>query len=28
MTSAIAAEYGRVVRGHVPRYEDWLEYVH
>ena len=28
MTSAIAAEYGRVVRGHVPSYEDWLEYVH
>ena len=28
MTSAIAAEYGRVVRGQVPRYEDWLEYVH
>lgn len=28
MTSAIAAEYGRVVRGHVPRYDDWLEYVH
>ena len=28
MTSAIAAEYGRVVRGHGPRYEDWLEYVH
>jgi len=28
MTSAIAAEYGRVVRGHVSRYEDWLEYVH
>ena len=28
MTSAIAAEYGRVVRGHSPRYEDWLEYVH
>lgn len=28
MTSAIAAEYGRVVRGHVPRYEEWLEYVH
>ena len=28
MTSASAAEYGRVVRGHVPRYEDWLEYVH
>ena len=28
MTTAIAAEYGRVVRGQVPRYEDWLEYVH
>lgn len=27
MTSAIAAEYGRVVRGHVLRYEDWLEHV-
>ena len=28
MTAAIAAEYGRVVRGQVPRYDDWLEYVH
>jgi branched-chain amino acid aminotransferase len=28
MTERIAAEYGRVVRGHVNRYEDWLEYVH
>ena len=28
MTSAIAAEYGRVVRGKNPDYEDWLEYVH
>jgi branched-chain amino acid aminotransferase len=28
MTVAIAAEYGRVVRGQVDRYKDWLEYVH
>ena len=28
MTAAIAAEYGRVVRGQNPRYEEWLEYVH
>jgi branched-chain amino acid aminotransferase len=28
MTSAIAAEYARAVRGQVDRYKDWLEYVH
>ncbi|CAB4595548.1 unannotated protein [freshwater metagenome] len=27
MTTAIAEEYGRVVRGHVDRYKDWLEHV-
>jgi branched-chain amino acid aminotransferase len=27
MTTAIAAEYGRVVRGQVDRYKDWLEHV-
>ena len=27
MTTAIAAEYGRVVRGEVDRYKDWLEHV-
>jgi branched-chain amino acid aminotransferase len=28
MTSAIAEEYARVVRGHNPRYAKWLEHVH
>ena len=27
MTSAIATEYGRTVRGEVDKYKDWLEYV-
>lgn len=27
MTTAIAAEYGRVVRGQADRYKDWLEHV-
>ncbi len=28
MTSAIAAEYAKAVRGQVDRYKDWLEHVH
>jgi len=28
MTTAIAAEYARAVRGQVDRYKDWLEHVH
>jgi branched-chain amino acid aminotransferase len=28
MTTAIAAEYARTVRGEVDRYKDWLEHVH
>ncbi len=28
MTTAIAAEYGRAVRGQVDRYKNWLEHVH
>jgi branched-chain amino acid aminotransferase len=28
MTLAIGEEYGRVVRGHVDRYKDWVEHVH
>ena len=27
MTTALAAEYGRAVRGEVDRYKDWLDYV-
>jgi branched-chain amino acid aminotransferase len=27
MTAAIAAEYGRAVRGQVDRYKNWLDYV-
>jgi hypothetical protein len=27
MTTAIAAEYGRAVRGQVDRYKDWLTHV-
>jgi branched-chain amino acid aminotransferase len=28
MTTAIAAEYAKAVRGQVDRYKDWLEHVH
>ena len=27
MTTAIAAEYGRAVRGQVDRYKNWLDHV-
>jgi hypothetical protein len=27
MTTAIAAEYGKAVRGQVDRYKNWLEHV-